>query len=68
MNLGSVLSDLKDARLLSEAESLCRRTVLLAPQVSQGHQILGNILRLQGRHDEANACFERAWADLGARS
>jgi tetratricopeptide (TPR) repeat protein len=59
MNLGAVLCDLNDHRLLSEAESLCRRAVSLAPQVSQGHRILGNILRLQGRHDEAKACFER---------
>jgi tetratricopeptide (TPR) repeat protein len=59
MNLGSVLCDLKDPGLLSEAESLCRRAVALAPQVSQGHRILGNILRLKGRHDEARACFER---------
>jgi tetratricopeptide (TPR) repeat protein len=60
MNLGSALCDLNDRALLSEAESLCRRAVALAPQVSQGHQILGRALRMQGRDDEARACFERA--------
>src|SRR5262249_14997790 len=60
MNLGSALCDLNDPALLSEAESLCRRAVALAPQVSQGHQILGRTLQLRGRDDEARACFERA--------
>jgi tetratricopeptide (TPR) repeat protein len=66
MNLGSILCDLKDPGLLSEAESACRRALALAPQVSQGHRILGNVLRLQGRHSEARACDERALG-LGAR-
>jgi len=60
MNLGSALGEMKDPALLGEAETLCRRAVALAPQVPVAHQILSNILRLQGRHDEARACFERA--------
>jgi tetratricopeptide (TPR) repeat protein len=60
MNLAWALCELNDPALLSEAESLCRRAVALAPQVPTGHKILGNILRSAGRHDEARACFARA--------
>ena len=60
MNLAWALCELNDPALLSEAESFCRRAVALAPQVPTGQTILGNILRLSGRHDEARACFARA--------
>ncbi len=60
MNLGSALGEMKDPALLREAETLCRRAVALAPQISVAHRILANILRLQGRLDEARACLERA--------
>ena len=60
MNLGATLCELRDPGVLFEAEALCRRAIDLAPQVLQGHKILGTILREQGRLDEARACFERA--------
>jgi tetratricopeptide (TPR) repeat protein len=60
MNLAWALCELNDPAVLSEAEALGRRAVALAPQVPTAQQILGNILRRVGRHDEARACFARA--------
>jgi tetratricopeptide (TPR) repeat protein len=63
MNLAWSLYELNDPAVLGEAEELCRRAVALAPQVPTAHKILGNILRLAGRYDEARACFARARDD-----
>ncbi len=62
MNLGCALGEMNEPALLGEAEALCRRAVALAPQISVAQKILANILRLQGRLDEARARFERALA------
>jgi tetratricopeptide (TPR) repeat protein len=60
MNLAWSLCECSDPAALVEAEDLCRRAVALAPHVPNVHKILGNILRLAGRHDEARVAFARA--------
>ena len=47
---------------LSEAETLIRRAVELAPAYSDAHNNLGNVLQHQKRGDEAVKCYERAIA------
>ena len=47
---------------LSEAETLIRRAVELAPAYSDAHNNLGNVLQHQKRSDEAVKCYERAIA------
>ncbi len=63
MNLAWSLCEQNDPAALAEAEELCRRAIALAPEVPTAHKILGNILRLSGRYDEARACFARAGGD-----
>jgi tetratricopeptide (TPR) repeat protein len=60
MNLARMLSDMRDPRLLVEAETVSRRAVTLAPQLPLALMTLARVLRLQGRHDEAGAYEERA--------
>ena len=60
MNLAWALCERNDSTLLNEAEALCRRAVALAPEIATGHKILGNILRLAGRYEEARTCFAQA--------
>jgi tetratricopeptide (TPR) repeat protein len=59
-NLGQVLSELGDPDLLDEAEGLCRRAEALTPLLPQAPENLGNVLRLQGRLEEALACYKRS--------
>jgi tetratricopeptide (TPR) repeat protein len=59
-NLARVLIDSDDPELLDQAEDLCRRALAVAPEMSQATNTLGNVFRLQGRPDEAMACYERA--------
>jgi tetratricopeptide (TPR) repeat protein len=59
-NLGQVLSELGDPDLLDEAERLCRRAEALAPQLPQAPENLGNALSMQGRLEEALACYKRS--------
>ncbi len=68
MNLAWSLCELNNPASLGEAEELCRRAVALAPQVPTAHKILGNILRLAGRHVEAKACFARAAGGASKRA
>ena len=39
-----------------------KRTISLAPNLADGHEILGNALHYSGRSEEALACFDRAMA------
>ncbi len=66
MNLAWALCELNDPAALGEAEGLCRRAIALAPQVPNAFKILGNILRLAGRNDEARACFAQARGENSA--
>jgi tetratricopeptide (TPR) repeat protein len=59
-NLGQIVSELGDIERLPEAESLCRRAADLAVDLAPVLDNLGNILRIQGRLDEALACHERS--------
>jgi len=59
-NLGQVLCEMGDPGVLVEAESICRRALVVAPRLPQATENLGNLLRLQGRFDEAMACYESA--------
>jgi tetratricopeptide (TPR) repeat protein len=59
-NLGQVLSEMGDPKLLAEAGTLCRRAVALAPQLPQALESLGNVLRAQRRPQDAVACYQRA--------
>jgi tetratricopeptide (TPR) repeat protein len=59
-NLGQVLSELGDVELLPEAEALCRRAAELASGLAPVLDSLGNILRIQGRLDEALDYHERS--------
>jgi tetratricopeptide (TPR) repeat protein len=59
-NLGQILCDMGDHRVLDDAEKLCRRAVTLAPQLPQAHESLGNVLRALGRPQDAVACYQRA--------
>ena len=54
------MSELGDPDLLDEAEVLCRRAEALTPQLPQAPENLGNVLRLQGRLEEALACYKRS--------
>ena len=56
-NLGQVSSEAGDPTVLVEAESICRLAVTVAPRLPQASEILGNVLRVQGRFDEAMACY-----------
>ena len=62
-NLGQVLSETGDPDVLGEAESICRRAEALAPAHPQPAENLGNILRLQGRNQEALECYKRSLRD-----
>ena len=59
-SLAKILIETEDPELLDEAESLCRRALVLAPRLPQAINNLGNVLRIQGRFDEARACYQRA--------
>ena len=59
-NLGQVLCEMGDPNVLVEAESICRRAVAVAPRLPHASENLGNLLRLQGRFDEAMACYGTA--------
>jgi len=59
-NLGHVLCEIGEPAALAEAESICRRALAVAPRLPQTSEILGNLLRLLGRFDEAMACYESA--------
>jgi tetratricopeptide (TPR) repeat protein len=67
-NLGQVLCEMGDPAMRVEAESICRRAVAVAPRLPQASENLGNLLRLQGRFDEAMACYESAWKQDPRRS
>ena len=43
-----------------EAEALYRRAIAANPNLPQAHHNLGNLLRNQGRHEEAVACQREA--------
>jgi tetratricopeptide (TPR) repeat protein len=58
-NLAQVLADTGDLTQLDEAEAICRRAVHVAPRLHQALNSLGNILRLQGRLDEALTCYRQ---------
>jgi tetratricopeptide (TPR) repeat protein len=45
-------------RAICEAE----RTISLAPNLAEGHEMLGTTLHYSGRSEEALACFDRAMA------
>jgi tetratricopeptide (TPR) repeat protein len=59
-NLGQILIETGNLDLLDEAEQHCRRAVALAPRLTQAINTLGNVLRLQGRVDEALECYLQA--------
>ena len=60
MNLASMLIEMRDPRLLAEAETVSRRAVTLAPRLPLALTTLARALRLQGRLDEARDLEERA--------
>ena len=62
--LGQVLSKIGDPDLLDEAQSLCRRATMLAPQFPHSFESLGHVLRARAQYTESLACYERA-AKLG---
>ena len=43
-----------------EAEEVVRRALALAPSIAALHEDLGGILAMQGRFEDAVACFETA--------
>jgi tetratricopeptide (TPR) repeat protein len=59
-NLGHALTEADYPDLLDEAETLCRRAVVLAPEMILARENLGNALRRQGRFDEAMASYKSA--------
>jgi tetratricopeptide (TPR) repeat protein len=59
-NLGQVLIEMGDLDLLDEAEALCRRALAVTPELTQAINSLGNVLRLQGRLEDAMTCYWRA--------
>ena len=59
-NLGQIFCDMGEPLLLGEAEALCRRVVALAPRLPEAHESLGNVLRAQGRPQDAVACYQRS--------
>jgi tetratricopeptide (TPR) repeat protein len=59
-NLGQFLVDLGDLTQFDEAEAICRRAVAVAPHLPQAFNSLGNVLRLQGRLDDALKCYRQA--------
>jgi tetratricopeptide (TPR) repeat protein len=61
-NLAKLLIERDDPTLLGEAEMLCRKALAIAPNLGAAINNLGNVLKLQGRHDEAMACYQRAAA------
>lgn len=56
---------LKDAGKLSEAERQIRRAIQLDPKYADAHKLLGEILALEGKNDEAAAEKKRV-EELGA--
>jgi len=58
-NLGQILADTGDATLLGAAEAHCRRALAVGPERSLAIHNLGNVLRLQGRLEEAAGAFRR---------
>ena len=58
-NLGQVLIEMGNLDLLGEAEVLCRRALAVAPELTQAINSLGNVLRLQGRFEDAMSCYRR---------
>ena len=67
INLARMLNEMRDPRLLAEAETVSRRAVTLAPQLPLALATLARALRLQGRLDEA-ACLRRARVDARSRT
>jgi tetratricopeptide (TPR) repeat protein len=61
-NLAHVLIELGDPTVLDQAEDLCRRALAVAPDLTQAINALGNVLRLQGRLDDAMLCYQNALA------
>ena len=59
-NLGQVLIEMGDLELLDQAEALCQRALTVAPGLSQAINSLGNVMRLQGRLDDALAYYHQA--------
>ena len=59
-NLGQVLTEIGDPDLLDLAEAHCRRALSVGRKRSQAINNLGNVLRLQGRLNEAMACYQQA--------
>jgi tetratricopeptide (TPR) repeat protein len=59
-NLAQVLIDIGDPDLLDQAEELCRSAVKVAPEMISAINTLGNVLRHQGRFDEAMSCYQHA--------
>jgi tetratricopeptide (TPR) repeat protein len=63
INLVSMLIDMRDPRLLAEAETAARRAVTLAPRLPRALAALAAVLRLQGKLDEAAELDHRARTD-----
>jgi tetratricopeptide (TPR) repeat protein len=59
-NLARVLTEMGDPDLLDEAEVLCRRATAVAPDLPHAFNNLGNVLRLQGRLEEAMSWYRQA--------
>jgi tetratricopeptide (TPR) repeat protein len=61
-NLGQSLAEIGDPDLLGEAELHCRRAAAISAGPNRAHAIaiLGNVLRLEGRLNEALACYQQA--------
>ncbi len=67
INLGRILSETREPGLCAEAEDLCRRAVASAPKLNAAWNTLANVLRIQGRIDEAIACEQRSIQSLPSR-
>ncbi len=67
INLGRILSETREPGPCAEAEDLCRRAVALAPKLNAAWNTLANVLRIQGRIDEAIACEQRSVVPLAGR-
>jgi tetratricopeptide (TPR) repeat protein len=58
--LGRILGEAGDVDLLDEAEALCRRALALAPHLAEAFDHLGDVLRFEGRLNEAMEQYDRA--------
>jgi GT2 family glycosyltransferase/ADP-heptose:LPS heptosyltransferase len=54
--------DLRDPDKLAQAELAYRRALALNPTIADSHLQLGHVLKLQGKPEEAKACYLRALA------